>query len=113
MSFVQRDSVKCPQVIPCVFLSCPCPPSVHRPGWTSPLSHHHHVVQSPWLHHQRQEVAVDVSPPAFFGVDDLAIGRHSDEHVLVLVAPHGRRVGVVLVFLNALDQPAVRTVVPL
>lgn len=58
-------------------------------------------------------MAVDVPPPALLGVDDLAVGRHPDEHVLVLVAPHGRRVGVVLVLLDALDQPAVRTVVPL
>lgn len=95
------------------FFLVPAPPSVHRPGSTPPSVIIATVVQSPWLHHQRQEVAVDVPPPAFLGVDDLAVSRHPDEHVLVLVAPHGRRVGVVLVLLNALDQPAVRTVVPL
>lgn len=96
------------------FVLVPAPPSVHRPGWTPPsVIVTTTNVQSPWLHHQRQEVAVDVPPPASLGVDDLAVGRHPDEHVLVLVAPHGRRVGVVLVLLNALDQPAVWAVVPL
>lgn len=121
-NFVQRDSVERPQVIPRVFffLLVPAPPSVHCPGRTlkknpaaAPSVIITAVVQSPRLHHQRQEVAVDVPPPALLGVDDLAVGRHPDEHVLVLVAPHGRRVRVVLVLLDALDQPAVRTVVPL
>lgn len=70
-------------------------------------------VQSSWLHHNGQEVSGCVFPTGFLSPHRLAVGVQSDKHVLLLVTPLGWSVGVVLVLLDAFDQPTVRTKVPL
>lgn len=70
-------------------------------------------VRSSWLYHNGQEVSGSVFPSGFLPPHWLAIGVQSHEHVLLLVAPLCRSVGVVLVLLDAFDQTTVRTKVPL
>lgn len=54
-----------------------------------------------------------VFPAGFLPPHRFAVGVQPHEHVLLLVAPLRRGVGVVLVLLDAFDQAAVGTKVPL
>lgn len=54
-----------------------------------------------------------VFPAGLLPLHRFAVGVQSHKHVLVLVAPLGGSVGVVLVLLDAFDQTAVWTKVPL
>lgn len=54
-----------------------------------------------------------VFPAGFLPSHGFAVSVQSHEHVLALVAPLRRGVGVVLVLLDAFDQAAVGTKVPL
>lgn len=65
------------------------------------------------LHDDGQEVRGRVFPAGFLPPHRFAVGVEPHEHVLLLVAPLRRGVGVVLVLLDAFDQAAVRPEVPL
>lgn len=54
-----------------------------------------------------------VFPPRLPPLHWLAVGVQSHKHVLLLVAPLGRSVGVVLVLLDAFNQATVWAVLPL
>lgn len=65
------------------------------------------------LHHDGQKVCGRVFPAGFLPPHRFSVGVQPHEHVLLLVAPLRRGVGVVLVLLDAFDQAAVGTKVPL
>lgn len=65
------------------------------------------------LHNDGQEVRGGVFPAGLLPPHGFAVGVEAHEHVLLLVAPLSGGVGVVLVLLDAFDQAAVWTEVPL
>lgn len=85
-------------------------PKVRRPARSGAPSQY---VRSPRLYHDGQEVSGSVFPTSLLPPHRLAVGIQSHKHVLFLVAPLCWSVGVVLVLLDAFDQAAVRTKVPL
>lgn len=71
------------------------------------------LARSSRLYDDGQEVRGRVFPAGFLPPHRFAVDVEPHEHVLLLVAPLRRGVGVVLVLLNAFDQAAVRPEVPL
>lgn len=101
-------------------LVCRIPSSVHHSDLTqiSPMSLPHksaktRLARSSRLYDDGQEVRGRVFPAGFLPPHGFAVGVEPHEHVLLLVAPLCRGVGVVLVLLDAFDQAAVRPEVPL